>query len=65
VAPLALGACGVTWWCAARRAFRSPRTGLIVLTEQAVYAGVYAGVDAARWFAGYDQGELDVWEGWQ
>jgi hypothetical protein len=44
-----------------RAAFFAPRTGLRVLDEQAIYAGV----DAARWFAGYDQGDLDVWEGWR
>lgn len=50
----------MTWFCAMRRAFISP-TGLIALDEQTVCAGV----DAVRWFTGYDQGATDVWEGWR
>ena len=49
----------MTWFCPMRRAFISP-SGLFVLSDEAVYAGC----EAARWFAGYE-GEIAVWEGWR
>lgn len=48
-------------FCPMRRAFIAPGAGLIVLTEEAIAAGT----EAARWFVGYDRGEIAVWEGWR
>lgn len=50
----------MTWYCQGRRAFISPRTGLIVLSGEACAAGG----KAACWFAGDDLREVHIWEGW-